>query len=127
MKKETIVLLVLCILVISISVISAKGLIIDEKVSYKEYTCDRSIPFNIPQKGKLQLNIEYKIKKGKCMIAILNPEDKVVFQEGGENFQSVDTTIPVYKGTWHLSIKCDGIDSTYAVDGYYKITGKFKK
>jgi len=127
MKKETIVLLILSIFIICVSQISAKGLIINEAASYGEYTCDRSIPFIISQDGSLILDVEYTVKEGRCTVAILNPSDEIVFSEGGASFKSADSIIPVYKGIWHLTIKCEGFDSAYAKDGYYKITGKFKK
>lgn len=131
MKKNTKILLILVVLLMIVSssiyfATKSSKYVINEDVSFGQYTSDRKIPFTVEGKGKLNLEIDTDIEKGHIVILIISPEGKVIFEKDGNEINE-SHVIDVYKGSWYYQIKCNaglGKEDEVAENGKYTITGE---
>ena len=131
MKKKTLFLLVLTIIVIAVSGISIvksynNKYVIEENVSFGGFICDTMTPFVITGEKKLVLEFEANFQKGRFGISIISPDNKVIYEKTGNNL-SEKVELEVYKGIWQYNVKCydEPIEKKIpAENGKYNIIGK---
>lgn len=129
MKKSTLFLVCLVVIVIFISMMIIKSkndnVVFNESATFGKATIDRTTPFVVNKQKKLSLSLKSKIEKGELAIYITNPEKKIVYSKEG-NILEDNIELDVSKGVWYYTIQTRNNPDNIDEKGSFTLKGELK-